>query len=52
LCGGWIVFDDGTEETFGAFIHGYESLWLPATLLDPTPIEDWSADGFTRVRRG
>lgn len=26
----------GDQAQVGAFIHGYESLWLPAALLDPT----------------
>jgi FAD/FMN-containing dehydrogenase len=31
---GWWQGDQGQV---GAFIHGYESLWLPASLLQPTP---------------
>jgi FAD/FMN-containing dehydrogenase len=40
----------GDQEQVGAFLHGYESLWLPASLLQP-PLQSRLADALVAASR-
>jgi FAD/FMN-containing dehydrogenase len=40
----------GDQEQVGAFIHGYDSTWLPASLLDPKRQDELSSSLFAASR--
>lgn len=47
----WHGWWEGDQSQVGAFLHGYDSLWLPASLLEPGQRERLAAALFAGSRR-